>query len=96
MKGSEKYNEKNQQKLADSLIDERAALRNYLNGKVGDTSANLKAAALDVAQIWSSVGIPYNIGTKKYNQSYYAYDTASVPTEKVQDILKKQRKALGH
>ena len=96
LKGSDKYNEKNQQKLADSLIDVRSALRNYLNGTVADTSANLKAAALDVARTWSSVGIPYNIGTKKYNQSYYAKDTASVSTEKVQDILKKQRKALGH
>lgn len=98
LKGSEKYNEKNQQKLADSLIDGRPALRNYLNGKVSDTSANLKAAAFDVAQEWSSVGVPYNIGNVKYNQSYYGKygDRASVPTEKVQDILKKQRKALGH
>jgi len=90
------YDEKTQSAMADSLIDERSALRNYLNGKVADTSANLKAAALDIARIWSSVGIPYNIGRKKYNQSYYAMDKASVPTELVQETLQKQRKALGH
>jgi muramidase (phage lysozyme) len=90
------YDEKTQSAMADSLIDERSALRNYLNGNVADTSANLKAAALDISRIWSSVGIPYDIGSKKYNQSYYSMDKASVPTELVQEALKKQRKALGH
>jgi len=90
------YDEKTQSKMADSLVDERSALRRYLNGQVADTSANLKAAALDTAKIWSSVGIPYNIGNRKYNQSYYDKDKASVPTELVQSALQKQRKALGH
>jgi len=89
-----KYSEENQQKLADSLIDARSALRKYLNGEVKDTSANRKAAALDVARIWASVGIPYRIGNKQYNQSYYPNDRASVDTEKVQKILQKQRNEL--
>jgi muramidase (phage lysozyme) len=90
------YDEKTQSAMADALIDERSALRLYLNGKVSDTSANRKAAALDISRIWSSVGIPYNIGNKKYNQSYYSLDKASVPTELVQETLQKQRKALGN
>lgn len=96
LKGTDKYNEENQQKLADALVDARTILRKYLNGNLSDTLQNRQAAALDVAKIWSSVGIPYNIGNKKYNQSFYAFDKASVPTETVQDILQRQRKALGN
>lgn len=89
------YNEKNQTIMADSLIDERTNLRNYLNGKVADTKENLQKAALDVAKIWSSVGVPYAVNGKSYNQSYYSKDRASVDTIAVQEALKKQRKLLA-
>jgi hypothetical protein len=89
------YNQKNQQALADSLIDDKSALKNYLSGKVTDTDANLKAAALALSQIWSSVGVPFAVNGKSYNQSYYAKDTASVDTVQVQKVLKLQRQKLS-
>lgn len=85
------YNEKNQQKIADALIAEKTNLSNYLNGKVEDTDANLRRASLDVAKIWSSVGIPYATNGRNYNMSYYSTDKASVDTADVQAILRKQR-----
>lgn len=90
------YNEKNQTKIADALIDAEKVLPKYLNGKIPDTDINLKLAALDIATIWSSLGVPYNLTNYKglfrpYNASYYGGDKASVSTEVVQEILRKQR-----
>jgi hypothetical protein len=85
------YNEKNQQKIADALIDSEGTLPKYLNKKIEDTDANLKKASLDIATIWSSLGIPYSINGRLYNQSYYSKDRASVDTADVQEILRKQR-----
>lgn len=85
------YNEKNQEAIADALINEKSNLYNYLKGKVEDTDANLKRASLDVAKIWSSVGIPYATNGRAFNQSYYSKDSASVDTADVQAILRKQR-----
>jgi len=85
------YNEKNQQKIADTLINEKTILSNYLTGKIEDTDANLKRASLDVAKIWSSVGIPYATNGRAYNQSYYSKDNAIVDTADVQAVLRKQR-----
>lgn len=85
------YNERNQQAIADALIDAEPTLKKYLNKEIEDTDANLKRASLDLATIWSSVGIPYDYNGRKYNQSYYAKDTASVKTEDVQKVLRKQR-----
>lgn len=85
------YNEKNQQKIADTLIDEKTNLSSYLNGKVEDTDANLRKASLDVAKIWSSVGIPYATNGRAFNMSYYSTDKASVDTADVQAVLRKQR-----
>jgi hypothetical protein len=85
------YNEKNQEAIADALINEKSNLYNYLKGKVEDTDANLKRASLDVAKIWSSVGIPYATNGRAFNQSYYSKDRASVDTADVQAILRKQR-----
>jgi hypothetical protein len=93
------YDEKNQQKIADALIDAESTLPKYLNGKIEDTDANLKKASLDMATIWSSLGVPYPLtnfkGQKRgYNQSYYASDTASVDTAEVQKVLRLQRQKL--
>ena len=85
------YNEKNQQKIADALIDAESTLPKYLSGKIEDTDANLKKASLDIATIWSSIGIPYATNGRAYNQSYYSKDRASVDTADVQAILRKQR-----
>lgn len=78
------YNKVTQDRLANALIATKPALNNYLTGKVADTEANLRAAALAVAQIWSSVGQPSN------NQSYYG-ENATTSTYDVQKILKSYR-----
>ena len=93
------YNEANQTKIADALIDAESTLPKYLNGKIDDTDANLKKAALDIATVWSSLGVPYNLTNYKgvyrpYNSSYYSGDKASVSTEIVQKVLREQRKAI--
>jgi hypothetical protein len=90
------YDEKNQTAIADALIDAESTLPKYLNKKIEDTDANLKKAALDMATIWSSLGVPYPLTNFKgeyrpYNASYYGGDKASVSTEEVQEILRKQR-----
>ena len=91
----------NQDKIAVALLMERTNLKKYLTGLVADTQANLEKAALDVAMVWSSSGVPYNtLGryqTVNKNQSYYhkssgGGDKASVKTEKVQEALKASRK----
>ena len=93
------YDEKNQQKIADALIDAENTLPKYLNGKIEDTDANLKKASLDMATIWSSIGVPYPLTNFKgqyrgFNQSYYASDNASVDTAEVQKVLRLQRQKL--
>ena len=78
------YNKVTQDRLANALIATKPALNNYLTGKVADTTANLQAAALAVAQIWSSVGQPSN------NKSYYG-ENATTSTLDVQKVLKSYR-----
>ena len=78
------YNKVTQDRLANALIATKPALNNYLTGKVADTDANLRAAALGVAQIWSSVGQPSN------NRSYYG-ENAVVDTLDVQKVLRSYR-----
>ena len=78
------YNKVTQDRLANALIASKPALNNYLTGKVADTDANLRAAALAVAQIWSSVGQPSN------NKSYYG-ENATTSTYDVQKILRSYR-----
>ena len=90
------YDEKNQQKIADALIDAEGTLPKYLNRKIEDTDANLKKASLDIATIWSSIGVPYALTNYKgdyrpFNESYYKGDKASVDTAEVQAVLRKQR-----
>jgi hypothetical protein len=78
------YDNITQDKLANALIASKSALNNYLTGKVPDTDTNLRAAALGVAQIWSSVGQPSN------NKSYYG-ENATVSTTEVQKMLRSYR-----
>lgn len=90
------YNEQAQTAIADALIDAETTLPKYLNGTIEDTDANLKKASLDMATIWASLGVPYALTNYKgeyrpYNASYYGSDKASVSTEEVQAILRKQR-----
>jgi len=93
LKNSDPYNEENQDKLAFQLLTERSAIKNYLNGTVADTLENRQKAALEMAKIWSSIGIPYNLNGKQQNQSYYASkgDKASVASEIIQEKLQQLR-----
>lgn len=78
------YNKVTQDRLANALIATKPALNNYLTGKVADTDTNLRAAALAVAQIWSSVGQPSD------NRSYYG-ENATTSTYDVQKVLRSYR-----
>ena len=92
------YNKETQDKMGLKLLTERKPIKDYIYANVPDTKENLEKAALQVAMIWSSVGVPYAMqGRYKYiekNQSYYSGggDKASEPTEKVQEQLKELRK----
>ena len=94
---STKYDKKTQDKMGLQLLLNRSGIKNYITQVVPDTKANLEKASLGVAQIWSSVGVPYAMkGAKQQiskNQSYYAGggDRASETTEDVQVALKKLR-----
>jgi hypothetical protein len=79
------YNKVTQDRLANALIATKPAVNNYLTGKVADTDYNLRAAALGVAQIWSSVGKPSD------NTSYYPNDRATTSTQDVQKVLRSYR-----
>jgi len=95
------YNAENQDKLGYALLVERRNIRNYLNGSVPDTKENRELASLDVAKVWSSVGVPYRVfgGKGRYvekDQSYYqgGGDKASVPSIDAQNALQKLRNSL--
>lgn len=98
---SKKYDKKLQDEYGITLLLERSNARKYLKQEVSDTKENLQKASIDVAKIWSSVGVPYDMqGFKQWvkkNQSYYTGggDTASIKTEVVQEALKKLRKSFG-
>jgi hypothetical protein len=98
---SQPYNQENQDKLAMQLLINRSSIRKYLKGEVPDTQQNLEAAALSMAQIWSSVGVPYAMqGSKKRiqkNESYYSGggDKATVKTEDVQKALRELKNSYG-
>jgi hypothetical protein len=76
----------------------RKNLRNYILSTVADQPDNLEKAALEMAMIWSSLGIPYDYGFRKKNQSYYVDrgEKATVPTSTVQAALKELRKDLAN
>jgi hypothetical protein len=96
------YSVNTQYRLADELVNERRTLRQYLNGELSDSEANLQKATIDVAKVWSSVGVPYAMmGAKQMlqkDQSYYqgGGDKASVDSASVMTILRQQRKSLGN
>ena len=98
---SDPYNEVNQDKLAMQLLMNRSNIRKYLKGEVPDTQQNVEAAALSMAQIWSSIGVPYAMqGNKRRvekNESYYSGggDKATVKTEDVQKALRELRNSYG-
>lgn len=91
-----KFSPEIQDNFGYSLLMGRKDLRNYLKKTVEDNQKNLEAAALDVAKIWSSVGIPFNLPGKPKNTSYYASggDRASVMTEPVQAALRVLRNGI--
>ena len=94
---STKYDKQTQDKMGLQLLLNRSGIKNYITQVVPDNKENLEKASLDVAKIWSSVGVPYDMqGSKqriKKNQSYYSGggDKASETTESVQIALKKLR-----
>jgi hypothetical protein len=96
---STKYDKETQDKMGLQLLLNRSGIKNYITQVVPDNKANLERASLDIAKIWSSVGVPYAMkGSKQQiskNQSYYSGggDKASESTESVQIALKKLRNA---
>lgn len=88
------YDQKTQDAMGYRLLTERKDIRNYIEKKVDDTQENLEKAALQVAMIWSSVGVPFDTQGRHArivkNQSYYSGggDKASVKTEDAQRALK--------
>jgi hypothetical protein len=101
LSNSDMYNKKNQDKLGLALLEARSPIRKYLNQEVADTTENLHKASLSMAQIWSSIGVPYQMngryGQIEKNQSYYSGggDNAHVTTEDTQEALKKLRSTYG-
>lgn len=94
-----KFSPEVQDKLGLALLTPsyRKNLRKYILGEVADQTDNLEKAALECAMIWSSLGIPYDYGFRKKNQSYYVDrgERATVPTSTVQAALKELRKDLA-
>ena len=94
LKDTDKFSQFVQDQMGYALMIERTNLKNYLSGAVEDTKENRQKASLDMAKIWSSIGVPYAVNGKSYNQSYYSSDHASVNTEVIQDKLAELRKNL--
>lgn len=88
---SDIYNKTNQDKLGLSLIMSRKTVSKYIKGEIENNQQNLEKSALDMAMIWSSLGVPYNVNNKQKNQSYYSNDRASVDTSIVQKNLQEFR-----
>ena len=99
---SQKYDKATQDAMGLDLLNERKAIKEYISGAVPDSTQNLENAALQVAMIWSSVGVPFNTsgrhGSISKNQSYYSGggDRASISTENVQQALKSLRANFGN
>lgn len=99
LSNSDLFNEVNQDKMAIQLLYGRTPIKNYITGAVADNKENLEKASLSMAQIWSSIGVPYAMqGRKKWvnkNESYYSGggDKAHITTEATQEALKKLRKS---
>jgi len=78
-------------------------LRRFILGEIENTQENVEKAALETAQIWSSLGIPYDLTmtykgvvyNPKKNQSYYPFDRATVPASTVMAALTDLRRDLN-
>jgi muramidase (phage lysozyme) len=93
------YNEENQDKIGSKLVDMKKNLTSFVNGKVPNTTTNLNAAILGAAQVWSSIGVPYNIKNNKgvtrlKDTSFYSKDKASVPSADIGKAILEQRAAI--
>jgi muramidase (phage lysozyme) len=94
LKKTDVYNKEVQDKMGYQLLVERPAIKNYIQGLNEDTKENVEKASLEVAKIWSSVGVPYAVqGSKQLvqkDQSFYygGGDVASEPSSKVIEALK--------
>lgn len=94
---SDLYSVENQDKLGVQLLLNRKNLSAYLQGQVPDTLENRQKASLDMAMIWSSIGVPYSVkGSKRSvakDESYYSGggDKASVKSDVVMEKLKMLR-----
>ena len=98
---SDKYSPTNQDRLAYQLLLNRPSLKAYILGENEDNKENLEKASLQMAMIWSSIGVPYAMkGGRKSrinkNDSYYSGggDKASESTEDIQLALQKLRKNI--
>jgi hypothetical protein len=95
---NDKYSPENQDKIAIQLLKGRPTAWRYLTKQVPDTTANLQAAALDIAKTWSSVGVPYpmtghwGVSLSKNDSFYKPYDRGTTKTEDLQAALKASRK----
>lgn len=99
LKSTDKFSPLNQDKMGMQLLKNRANAWKFITKQVSDNQTNLNAAAFDIAQEWSSVGMPYarmghwGVPVVK-NESYYKpTDRASNSTESVQKALKEARNA---
>lgn len=94
---SDKYSPENQDKIAMQILKGKPTAWKYLTKQIPDTAANLQAAAFDISQVWSSVGVPYpmrgywGVPLVKNDSYYKPHDRGSTTTEKTQTALKESR-----
>ena len=65
---SDKYNATNQDRLAYQLLLNRSHLKAFILGESENNKTNLEKASLQMAQIWSSIGVPYAMKGGRKNQ----------------------------
>lgn len=100
LKPSDKYSVANQNLLGGQLLKNRSPIWNYLNGTIPDTTENVQMASLEMAKIWSSLGVPYGVqGRSRWvnkDESYYSGggDRASVSSDVVIAKLRELRNGL--
>jgi hypothetical protein len=91
---SDKYDKETQDKMGYQLLVERKAIKDYITGQNEDNKENAEKASLEVAKIWSSVGVPFPVqGRSQFvqkDQSFYygGGDVASEPSANVIEALK--------
>jgi hypothetical protein len=95
---SDKFTAENQDKIGMALL--KSTTKAYLNGSIPNTQANREKSALEIAQTWSSVGVPYPMQGRyervQKNESFYkrsgGFDVANTKTEEIQRLLEQSRK----